>query len=110
MRAALVDCLEILNYQTLEAANGQEALTVFEERQGEIALVLSSWVMPGGGGLELARALKQRRQDAKVLILTGHSLDQEIKDTAPEGVVGWVQKPPQLEQLAEAVARALGID
>jgi PAS domain S-box-containing protein len=110
MRTALIDCLEMLNYRVLEAANGQEALTVFEEHQGEIALVLSDWVMPGVGGLELARALKQRRRDIKVLILTGYLLDQEIKDTAPEGIVGWVKKPAQLEQLAEAVAQALGAD
>ncbi len=110
MRAALLDCLEMLNYQVLEAANGQEALAVFEEHQDEILLVLSDWMMPGIGGLELVRALKQRRQDSKVLILTGHSLDQEIETTAPEGIVGWVQKPPQLEQLAEAVTRALDTD
>ncbi len=100
----------MLNYQVLEAANGQEALAVFEEHQDGISLVLSDWVMPGIGGLELVRALKQRRQDSKVLILTGHSLDQEIETTAPEGIVGWVQKPPQLEQLAEAVTRALDTD
>ena len=107
MRAALIDCLEMLNYQVLEATNGQEALTLFAEHQDEISLVLSDWVMPGMRGPELVRALKQHRQDTKVLILTGHSPDQETKDIAPEGVVGWVQKPPQLEQLAEEVAQAL---
>jgi hypothetical protein len=41
MQAALIDCLEMLNYQVLEAANGREALTAFEEYQDEISLVLS---------------------------------------------------------------------
>jgi CheY-like chemotaxis protein len=62
------------------------------------------------GELELARALKRRRQDAKVLMLTGYSPDHEIKDTAPKGVVGWVQKPPQMEQLAQVAAQALSTD
>jgi two-component system cell cycle sensor histidine kinase/response regulator CckA len=100
----------MLNYQALEAASGQEALTVFEQNQDKISLVLADWVMPGMGGSELACALRQHRPDAQLLILTGHSLDQEIKDLAPEGVVGWIQKPPQLEQLAQTIALALEAD
>ena len=107
MRTALVDCLEMLNYRVLEAVNGHDALTVFEAHQGEIALVLSDWMMPGMGGLELARALNQRHQFTKVLMLTGHSLDQEVLDATPESVVGWVQKPPHLDQLAQKVAQAV---
>ena len=45
-----------------------------------------------------------------VVATARHVLDQETKDTAPEDVVGWVQKPPQLEQLAEVLAQALGTD
>ena len=80
---------------------------MFEAHQGEIALVLSDWMMPGMGGLELARALNQRHQFTKVLMLTGHSLDQEVLDATPESVVGWVQKPPHLDQLAQKVAQAV---
>jgi DNA-binding NtrC family response regulator len=70
--------------------------------------VLSDWVMPSMSGLELARQLEERRMAVKVLMLTGHPLDEEAKRTMPESVVGWVLKPPSLEQLAEAVAQALG--
>jgi len=107
MRTALVDCLEMLNYRVLEAVDGQDALVMFEKHQDEIALVVSDWMMPSMGGLALARVLKQRYQLAKVLILTGHSLDHEILDAVPENVVGWVQKPPHLEQLSQAVAQAM---
>ncbi|MEE8389912.1 MAG: response regulator [Anaerolineae bacterium] len=107
VRAALTDCLKMLNYRVLVAANGREALVVFEEHQDEISLVISEWMMPGIGGPQLTRALKQRHPSVQVLMLTSHSLSQETKDTAPEGVVGWVQKPLKIEQLAELVAWAL---
>ncbi len=107
MRAALVDVLDMLNYKVLEAANGREAVAVVEQHHGDISLVLSDWVMPLMGGLELVRELQQRRLSAKVLMLTGHPLDRTTKSKPPEGVVGWVQKPPSLDQLAEAVAQAL---
>jgi len=83
MRAALVDALEVLNYHVLSAANGLEALKIFEnqtktfefseefESQG-IALVLSDWSMPGMSGLELVHQLSQRHDAVRALILTGH--------------------------------------
>jgi CheY-like chemotaxis protein len=107
MRAVLVDVLEMLGYRVLEAANGREALTVYEQHAAEIALVLSDWVMPSMGGLELVRELEARHWAPKVLMVTGHPLATEVKEAVPASVVGWMLKPPSLEQLAEAVSRAL---
>jgi PAS domain S-box-containing protein len=107
MRVALVDALETLNYHTLEAADGREALATFEQHKSEISLIMSDWVMPLMGGLELVRELRQRRSAVKVLMLTGHPLDERTEATTPEGVIGWLLKPPGLKQLANAVARAI---
>ena len=115
MRKALMDALEMLNYQVLSAKHGLEALAVFERHEGDpstgsgqrISVVLSDWAMPLMGGLELARELNQRYPTVKVLMLTGYPLDRRTRATAPEGVVGWVQKPPSLEQLARVVAQAV---
>ncbi|MBN1147729.1 MAG: PAS domain S-box protein [Anaerolineales bacterium] len=108
MRAALLEVLDMLGYKVLEAANGQEALEVCERHAGEIALVLSDWVMPSMGGLELVRELEARKIAIKTLMLTGHPLDEGAQAAAPESVAGWVMKPPNLGQLAQAVAQALG--
>jgi CheY-like chemotaxis protein len=107
MQAALVDALETLGYRALAAANGREALDIFEQHRDEIALVLSDWGMPSIGGLELVRELEARRTAVKVLALTGHPLGEETKRAMPESVVGWVLKPLSLEQLAEAVAQGI---
>jgi two-component system, cell cycle sensor histidine kinase and response regulator CckA len=107
MRKALVDVMDMLGYQVLEAANGQEALVVCEQHKHDIALVLSDWVMPSMDGLALVGELEKRGMAFKVLMLTGHPLDDETKRTLPESVVGWALKPPSLEQLTEAVAQAL---
>jgi CheY-like chemotaxis protein len=107
MRASLADALEMLNYQVLEASDGQEALSVCEQHAGEIALVLSDWVMPSVDGLELTRALTSLHPELNVLLFTGHPLSQEIKDAVPPNVAGWLLKPPSLEQLAKAISQAL---
>ncbi len=108
-RGAIRDCLELLDYRVLEAANGQEALTIFEHQANEIALVLSDMVMPKMGGRELFHALRERDPAVKVIMLTGHPMQDELEDLRAQGMTDWLPKPPSLEQLAEVVARALGI-
>ncbi len=107
VRAALVDVLETLGYHTLEAADGQEALNLHAAHAGEIALVVSDWVMPAMGGLELVQTLQTRDPTLKVLMLTGHPLSQETRETVPPNVIGWMLKPPSLEQLARDLRKAL---
>jgi two-component system cell cycle sensor histidine kinase/response regulator CckA len=110
VRKALMESLEQLNYRVLEATNGQEALTVLEERGEEIALVLSDVVMPGMGGVALLHALRERESTVPVVMLTGHPLEREMEELRAQGMADWLPKPPALEQLAEAVAWALRED
>ena len=117
-RRAVAESLELLNYQVLEATNGQEALTILERHSaeatgdaGHIALVLSDVVMPGMGGIALLHALRERGTEVKVVLLTGHPIESELENlqTQEAGLhlAGWLLKPPRLEQLAKAVERAL---
>jgi hypothetical protein len=39
--------------------------------------------------------------------LTGHPLEDELKDLRTQGLGGWLLKPPSLERLAEVMAQAL---
>ena len=107
IRTALVDVLEMLEYHTLEAVNGADALEIFEQYGGKISLVLSDWVMPRLGGVALVEALKKLQDEVKVLMLTGHPLSESAKQSVSDSVVGWLHKPIRLEQLEEAVAKAL---
>ena len=107
LREALVDSLEMLNYQVLEAEDGREALATFEQHGDEIALVLSDVVMPEMGGTALFQALRQRDPAVKVVLLTGYPMGEEIEDLKSEGIIEPLQKPPSLDQLARVVARAI---
>jgi CheY-like chemotaxis protein len=109
-RKALVDSLEQLDYLVLAAENGQEALAIFEQRSQEIALVLSDVVMPELGGVALLRALRQRDPTVPVVMLTGHSMKEELDRLRAQGLNAWMPKPPSLEQLAQVVAQVLAED
>jgi two-component system cell cycle sensor histidine kinase/response regulator CckA len=107
VRKALLESLKLLHYQALEAANGQEALAMLEQRGDEIDLLLSDVVMPGMGGVALLRALKEKRLTVRIVMLTGHPLKRELEELRAQGMIDWLPKPPKLEQLAQVVARAL---
>jgi CheY-like chemotaxis protein len=113
-RAALVDSLELLNYRVLEATNGREALSIFEQHVDyadtaeQIALILSDMVMPEMGGKALLNALRERSKTAKVILLTGHPLDEgTFEELRPQGLQDWLLKPLSIERLSQVVAEAL---
>jgi two-component system cell cycle sensor histidine kinase/response regulator CckA len=110
VRKALADGLELLNYQVLAVSNGQEALEVLEQRKEEVALVLSDVVMPRMSGIALLHALRERGVTVRVVMLTGHPIKREMEELRAKGMADWLPKPPELEQLAEVVARTLGTD
>ncbi|HNT77859.1 MAG TPA: response regulator [Anaerolineae bacterium] len=107
VRSALVESLNLLKYQVLEAANAREALMILEAHHDEIALVLSDVVMPEMGGIALFHALKQKGSSVPMVLLTGHLLDKTLDDLYAQGLSAWLPKPPSFEQLAQVVAKAL---
>jgi two-component system cell cycle sensor histidine kinase/response regulator CckA len=111
IRSALSASLELLNYRVLTARDGQEALALWEASRETIAMVLSDVVMPRMGGIALFHALKQRDPSVKVMLLTGHMMEQHLEDQLKilkaSGLADWMQKPPALSTLADAIARIL---
>ena len=111
IRSALSASLELLNYRVLSARNGAEALALWEANRAVIALVLSDVVMPEMGGIALFHALQKRDPAVKVMLLTGHMLEQHLEDQLKmlkaRGLAEWMQKPPSLAKLAQTLARIL---
>ena len=107
LREALVDILEALNYRTLQAASGSEALAVLAQRADEIALVLTDLVMPEMGGQALLHAMRQRSLTLPVVILSGHPMESELEELQAQGLAGWMLKPPSVKPLAQLLARVL---
>ncbi|MEE9147817.1 MAG: ATP-binding protein [Candidatus Tectomicrobia bacterium] len=101
------ELLEALSYRVLIAHSGAEALACYQQHQAEIALVMFDMVMPGMGGLELFRALRQMNPQVIGIIVSGYSLADHIDTLRAEGVSGYVQKPFNLTMIREAVRQAL---
>jgi nitrogen-specific signal transduction histidine kinase/ActR/RegA family two-component response regulator len=107
LRSALLEILEMLNYQTLEAENGQQALEMMKTQGEHVALVLSDVVMPKMGGMALFHTLKEQNWQIPVVLLTGHPMNKELEALRDKGLCTWLLKPPNIEELAQAIAKAL---
>ncbi len=100
--------LERYGYRVVEAACGPDALTVWADRKGEIDLLLTDMVMPGGmTGRELALRLEAQKPSLKVLYTSGYSVDFVEGNLFLREGVNFVPKPYNGTSLSQAVRSCL---
>jgi len=91
--------LKMAGYEVLTAANGTEALSVFESVSQRVDLVLSDIVMPEMGGLELATRLWEKRSDLKVILSSGYGEQALEQAPFPREHVRVISKPFPTDEL-----------
>ncbi|KAF0249887.1 MAG: multi-sensor hybrid histidine kinase [bacterium] len=107
LRYLAKDLLEAYGYRILLAADGPEALEIYRDKYKEIAILLLDMVMPKMGGQELYRKVLEVNPQVKVVFASGYCPPEEIEPIWQEGVMGFVQKPYQIEDLATELRRVL---
>ncbi|MBN1866267.1 PAS domain S-box protein [Candidatus Sumerlaeota bacterium] len=99
--------LRQLGYQALSAADGQEALALFERHSDEIEGVLLDLTMPRMDGLTAFREMRRLRPDIKVILCSGYSEKEATRRFTSEGLTGFLQKPYLMRELREMIERVL---
>jgi len=104
VRSSVRITLTRLGYHVLEAADGAEALAVWQQHRDEIRLLLSDLVMPGEmTGKELAAQLLQQNPQLKVIYASGYSAEVAGKDLLLKEGVNYLAKPFNANQLAQTI-------
>jgi signal transduction histidine kinase/ActR/RegA family two-component response regulator len=106
VRQALADMLELDGHVVVECPDGVAALQALDI--GTFDLVLTDLGMPGLGGWDVARAVKQRHPGLPVGLITGWGDSIDAADATRRGVDFLLAKPFQMHALQEALAQALG--
>jgi PAS domain S-box-containing protein len=101
------EILQQYQYRVLIASSGVEALRVWDECNGQIDLLLTDMIMPGGmTGTDLAAELKRRKPGLKVIYASGYSAALTGKDfTQGENI--FLAKPYQPNQVARLIRDTL---
>ena len=100
--------LQHAKYQLLEAADGEEALRLAQQYEGEIHLLVADVVMPGGmNGQEVAEELSKDRPNLKVLYISAYADDEIADHGVLEPGINFLPKPFNVAELTGKVRQAL---
>ena len=89
-----------------EAANGEQLLEVLNDVECDAVLLDLS--MPGTGGLEVLRTLRQRPSPPAVVVLTMHDDATHVDRALASGAAGYVLKSASREEIIRALTAAVG--
>jgi CheY-like chemotaxis protein len=107
-RLLLHKLLEPLGFDLREAADGKEALGVFEAWHPD--LIFMDIRMPVMDGLEATRSIKMIDTGAqtKIVAVTAHALEEERREIMAAGCDDFIRKPYEYTDVLDALTKHLG--
>jgi NarL family two-component system response regulator LiaR len=87
-----------------EASSGEEAVSMVTDLAPDV--VLMDLVMPGIGGVEATRLVKQASPHSQIIVLTSYHEDEYIFPALRAGALSYVLKDISPEELADTVRKA----
>jgi DNA-binding NtrC family response regulator len=105
IRLTLSQTIEPLGLRTDTAANGDEALAKLEKEN--FGLLLLDLRMPGMGGMEVLRRVRELRPDISIMIITAYGTVDLAVEAIRLGAVDFIQKPFEPHEIRAIVLRML---
>ncbi len=108
MRRLILRVLGARGHALLEAENGQQGLTLVENRQPD--LIITDILMPGKEGIETIREVLDRWPGTKIIAISGGGGSQNLmflEAAKAFGAYASLAKPFRPEQLIEIVDKVL---
>lgn len=87
-----------------EAASGEEAIALVQEHAPDVALM--DLLMPGIGGIEATRQIKQISPRTQIIILTSFHEDSQILPAIQAGALSYLLKDVKPVELIAAIRKA----
>lgn len=105
IRGALRMAMEKAGLVVGEAANGKEAVEAHQSFKPHLTMM--DLIMPEMGGLDAIIEIRQVDPEAKFIILTSSSQQDEVVTANTMGVEDYLIKPVKMDSLMETVRKAL---
>ncbi len=111
IRESVGELLESIGHTVLTAADGREAVNIYENEMNEgdpVDIVIVDLTVPGGmGGKETARAILDIDRDAKIIVSSGYSNDPIMARHQEHGFKAAMAKPFDPDELGETITTVL---
>ena len=101
---SLAQRLELRNFETLTAFEGNTALALLRER--DLDVIILDVKMPGLDGIEVLREAKRFKPLVEVIMLTGYATVPEAIEGMRLGAFDFLMKPTETEDLIAKIQNA----
>lgn len=108
LREMITFVLNDAGYDSIEAADGQEALAKL--KSSSVDMVVTDLNMPNMNGIELTKSLRAMSEYKfiPILFLTTESQLHKKEAAREAGATGWIVKPFKPDQLLKVIKKILG--
>ncbi len=96
--------LEMRGMKIETAMSGEEALDKVQGK--DFDAIILDLVMPGIGGMETLKRLKEENPDLQIIILTGHGTIEKGVEAIKAGAMDFVEKPADINKILEKIGEA----
>jgi signal transduction histidine kinase len=107
VRDVAVRILERAGYRTITAADGAQAIELFEQHRDAISLAVVDMVMPRLSGREVYQKIKDTKPETQVVFCSGYDPEITGPDALPDRHVQILQKPFDPGKLLDIIRDAL---
>lgn len=106
VREACREVARLAGFNGLVAESAEHAFRLLESHA--IDVVLLDLKLPGTGGIEALRQIRQRRPDAEVIVVTGYATVQSAVQAMKNGAYDYVTKPFTMDEMRILLERVAG--
>ncbi|MFI5008438.1 MAG: response regulator transcription factor, partial [Solirubrobacterales bacterium] len=87
-----------------EASSGEQAVVQYRAERPDVTLM--DLRLPGISGSEAAQVIRAEFPDARIIVLSTYSTDEEIYVALQAGAMAYILKSVQREELVQAIRKA----
>ena len=108
-RRIVSEAAGVLGLETIEAPNGDDALSALDEHGHDIVIIVLDWHMPGMSGVEVLAEIKSdpRHKRIPVVMLTTEIEEECVSSALEAGATDYISKPFSQEDFITAIERVL---
>lgn len=108
MRKIIIRALNSVGVSdTLEAANGQEAIDVF--KANPVDMVLTDWNMPEKTGLEVVQEIRATGSEVPIIMVTTEAQKGHVIAAIQAGVNDYLTKPFEADELRAKIDKFVAV-
>ncbi len=103
----VAEMLKVKEIEVLTAPNGQDGLEIYANHRNDISMVVLDLMMPGMSGEEVYEKLKELDPNIKVILSSGYSKVEAMRQFVAKGLADFIQKPYDIETLLATCLRVM---